>query len=70
MAIMVDLNQGWRMPGDTTPSIDVETAREIAARLADDDVLWLEEPLDGTDLRGARLAAGGRPRRSASPAAR
>jgi L-alanine-DL-glutamate epimerase-like enolase superfamily enzyme len=52
MAIMVDLNQGWRMPGDTTPSIDVETARDIAARLADDDVLWLEEPLDGTDLRG------------------
>ncbi len=60
MAIMVDLNQGWRMPGDTTPSIDVGTAREIAARLADDDVLWLEEPLDGTDLRGlASLRAAG-----------
>ena len=33
MDIMVDLNQGWRMPGDTTPSIDVETAREIATAL-------------------------------------
>ena len=52
MAIMVDLNQGWRMPGDTSPSIDLATAREIATRLADDDVLWLEEPLAGTDLRG------------------
>jgi L-alanine-DL-glutamate epimerase-like enolase superfamily enzyme len=60
MAIMVDLNQGWRMPGDTTPAIDVETARDIAVRLADDDVLWLEEPLDGSDLRGlvALRAAG------------
>ena len=52
MAIMVDLNQGWRMPGDTTPSIDVETARAIGARLAEDGVLWMEEPLDGTDLQG------------------
>jgi D-galactarolactone cycloisomerase len=52
MDIMVDLNQGWRMPGDTTPSIDPPTAREIAARLADEGVLWLEEPLAGHDLRG------------------
>lgn len=52
MAIMVDLNQGWRMAGDTSPSIDLVTARGIAARLADDGVLWLEEPLAGTDLRG------------------
>lgn len=52
MAIMVDLNQGWRMAGDTSPSIDPVTARRIAARLADDGVLWLEEPLAGTDLRG------------------
>jgi D-galactarolactone cycloisomerase len=52
MEIMVDLNQGWRMPGDTTPSIDVDTAREIAVRLAEDRVLWMEEPLDGTDLPG------------------
>ena len=52
MEIMVDLNQGWRMPGDTTASIDPATARSIAARLAELDVLWLEEPLAGTDLRG------------------
>ena len=52
MAIMVDLNQGWRMAGDTSRSLDPVAAREIAARLADDGVLWLEEPLAGTDLRG------------------
>ncbi len=52
MAIMVDLNQGWRMAGDTSRSIDLVAAREIAARLADLGVLWLEEPLAGTDLRG------------------
>ena len=53
MAIMVDLNQGWRMAGDTTP---VARSRRrpgaIAARLAELDVLWVEEPLTGTDLRG------------------
>jgi len=52
MAIMVDLNQGWRMAGDTRPSLDPVAARRIVERLADDDVLWVEEPLAGTDLRG------------------
>jgi D-galactarolactone cycloisomerase len=52
MSIMVDLNQGWRMAGDTTPPIEWETARSIAAQLAELDVLWLEEPLDGADLAG------------------
>jgi L-alanine-DL-glutamate epimerase-like enolase superfamily enzyme len=52
MAIMVDLNQGWRMAGDTTTPIDWETAHSIASRLAELDVLWLEEPLDGSDLAG------------------
>ena len=54
MAIMVDLNQGWRMAGDVSPSIDLATARGIAERLAELDVLWLEEPLDGSDLAGLR----------------
>ena len=35
MAIMVDLNQGWRMAGDTSRSLDPVAAREIAGRLAD-----------------------------------
>jgi L-alanine-DL-glutamate epimerase-like enolase superfamily enzyme len=52
MAIMVDLNQGWRMAGDVRPSIDLATATAIAERLRDLGVLWVEEPLDGTDLAG------------------
>jgi D-galactarolactone cycloisomerase len=52
MAIMVDLNQGWRMAGDTAPALDPVAARSIAARLAELDVLWMEEPLAGTDLSG------------------
>jgi len=52
MAIMVDLNQGWRMAGDASPSLDPVAARTIAVRLAEYDVLWVEEPLAGTDLKG------------------
>jgi D-galactarolactone cycloisomerase len=52
MAIMVDLNQGWRMPGDVTRGLDPAAARSIAEELRELDVLWLEEPLAETDLRG------------------
>ena len=52
MALMVDINQGWRMAGDTSGSLDPVAAREIAVRLAEYDVLWLEEPLAGSDLPG------------------
>jgi L-alanine-DL-glutamate epimerase-like enolase superfamily enzyme len=52
MALMVDVNQGWRMAGDIAPALDPVAARNVAAQLAAYDVLWLEEPLAGTDLRG------------------
>jgi L-alanine-DL-glutamate epimerase-like enolase superfamily enzyme len=52
MAIMVDLNQGWRMAGDRSRALDPVAARDIAVRLAAYDVLWVEEPLAGADLRG------------------
>lgn len=52
MAIMVDINQGWRMAGDTSRSLDPVAAQAIAVRLAEYGVLWLEEPLAGTDLAG------------------
>jgi D-galactarolactone cycloisomerase len=59
--LMVDLNAAWRMPGDTSPALDVVAARRVADELANLGVLWLEEPLDGADLRGlASLRAGGR----------
>ena len=52
MTIMVDLNQGWRMAGDVSPSLDPVAARRLIATLADYGVLWVEEPLAGTDLPG------------------
>ena len=60
MTLMVDLNQGWRMAGDIRPALDPAGARRIAAQLADLEVLWLEEPLDGSDVKGlAGLRADG-----------
>ena len=60
MEIMVDLNQGWRMPGDTSPLLDAEAVDTVAARLRDADVCWLEEPLASDDVAGlARLRARG-----------
>jgi D-galactarolactone cycloisomerase len=52
LTLMVDLNQGWRMPGDTRPPLDRVAARNIAARLAELAVYWLEEPLSGADVGG------------------
>ena len=52
MEIMVDLNQGWRMPGDIGPALDFATVASTAARLRELDVFWLEEPLPREDVRG------------------
>ena len=54
--IMVDANQGWRMPGDRRAPWDVPTAIACAHALERCDVYWLEEPLPSHDLDGyARL---------------
>ena len=45
VAIMVDANQGWRMPGDTTPAWDLKSALSIARALEPLHDFWLEEPL-------------------------
>jgi len=50
--LMVDLNQGWRMPGDVRGALDPAEARRIADRLAELDVYWLEEPLAAADAKG------------------
>jgi D-galactarolactone cycloisomerase len=55
LAIMVDLNQWWRMAGDVSAALDVAAVRRIAAELADLGVLWLEEPLPAGDLAGMRM---------------
>jgi len=67
LEIMVDANQGWRMPGDLTPRWTRETAREFARELERLGVYWLEEPLPADDVEGyaelsratsVRIAAG------------
>jgi L-alanine-DL-glutamate epimerase-like enolase superfamily enzyme len=66
LEIMVDLNQAWRMPGDTRKSIDVDTAMNFVDRAVDYGVYWIEEPLPMEDLdglkklrgRGTRIAGG------------
>jgi D-galactarolactone cycloisomerase len=52
MGIMVDLNQGWRMPGDLSPALERDAVRAVAERLRDLDVVWLEEPLPREDVEG------------------
>jgi L-alanine-DL-glutamate epimerase-like enolase superfamily enzyme len=52
--IMVDANQGWRMPGDTTPRWDVPAAAAFARELERIGVYWLEEPLRTDDPDGYR----------------
>jgi D-galactarolactone cycloisomerase len=58
MEIAVDLNQGWRMPGDISDPLPYGTVVDAARRLAGLGVLWLEEPLPADDVAGyARLRA-------------
>src|SRR5690349_3690667 len=54
LEIMVDLNQWWRMPGDIEPGLGPAEARRVIERLRDHGVVWVEEPLPGTDLAGMR----------------
>src|SRR3954470_22621331 len=52
--LMVDANQGWRMPGDREPRWDVATAAQCAHALEPLGVYWLEEPLRTDDVEGYR----------------
>jgi D-galactarolactone cycloisomerase len=45
MHILVDANQGWQMPWDTSAPWDFKTALWMADALAELGVYWLEEPL-------------------------
>ena len=74
LELMVDANQGWRMPGDLTPRWTLATATEFAKELERLEVFWLEEPLPTADLEGyaelsrttdLRIAAGEMVRSSA-----
>lgn len=50
--LMVDANQGWRMPGDREPRWDLATAAQCARELERLGVYWLEEPLRNDDVEG------------------
>jgi L-alanine-DL-glutamate epimerase-like enolase superfamily enzyme len=50
--LMVDCNQGWRMPWDTAAPWGLKEALEVARALAPLDVFWMEEPLHRADRRG------------------
>ena len=52
--ILVDANQGWRMPGDRESRWDVATAAQCARELEALGVYWLEEPLRTDDVEGYR----------------
>ena len=52
LELMVDCNQGWRMPWDTQAPWDVERATEVAEVLAAEGVYWMEEPLHRGDYAG------------------
>ena len=52
LEIMVDANQGWRMPGDRANRWDVATAIQCARALEALGAHWLEEPLRTDDLEG------------------
>ena len=52
LEVMVDCNQGWRMPWDTRPAWDVDTATAVATAVEAEDVYWIEEPLHRGDVAG------------------
>jgi L-alanine-DL-glutamate epimerase-like enolase superfamily enzyme len=54
LELMVDCNQGWRMPWDTAPSWDLEQALRVARELEKLRVFWMEEPLHRGDYEGMR----------------
>ena len=52
LELMVDCNQGWRMPWDTQRPWDVDKATSVAQRLEAERVYWMEEPLHRGDYDG------------------
>jgi L-alanine-DL-glutamate epimerase-like enolase superfamily enzyme len=58
LELMVDLNQAWRMPGDTRKSIDRKTAMNFVDAAVDYGVYWIEEPLPMEDMEGLKSLRG------------
>jgi hypothetical protein len=49
LVLMVDCNQGWRLPQDTYPPWTLKDAVEVARALERLGVYWMEEPLHRGD---------------------
>jgi L-alanine-DL-glutamate epimerase-like enolase superfamily enzyme len=52
LELMVDCNQGWRMPWDTQQPWNLETAIAVSSELERLGVYWVEEPLHRGDYAG------------------
>jgi L-alanine-DL-glutamate epimerase-like enolase superfamily enzyme len=52
LELMVDCNQGWRMPWDTATPWNVDHATSVANVLEEHGVYWMEEPLHRCDYAG------------------
>ncbi len=54
LELMVDCNQGWRLPWDTEAPWTVKDALGVARELEKLGVYWMEEPLHRADRAGMR----------------
>ncbi len=54
LELMVDCNQGWRLPWDTYPAWSLKDALAVARELERVGVYWMEEPLHRGDREGMR----------------
>ncbi|TDK34518.1 mandelate racemase/muconate lactonizing enzyme family protein [Rhizobium deserti] len=54
LELMVDCNQGWRMPWDTTLAWTFKDAVAVAKELERLSIYWMEEPLHRSDLKGMK----------------
>lgn len=54
LTLMVDCNQGWRMPWDTAPPWTLKDALQVGRELERLGVYWMEEPLHRADREGMR----------------
>ena len=58
LELMVDCNQGWRMPWDTAAPWSLKDALTVARELERLKVYWMEEPLHRGDRAGMRALRG------------
>ncbi|HEY7995509.1 MAG TPA: enolase C-terminal domain-like protein, partial [Steroidobacteraceae bacterium] len=54
LELLVDCNQGWRLPWDTEPAWTYKDALTVARELERLNVYWMEEPLHRADHAGMR----------------